>query len=46
MNVHRDDWRYKRFERSLLSHASVCCLDRNPEWTDNARINRESYWII
>ena len=49
MNGHRDDWRHKRFERSLvgehfcssghdfLSHASVCCLESNPEWTDNAR---------
>ena len=57
MNGHRDDWRHKRFERSpvgehfcssghdLISHASVCCLDSNPEWTDNARKSRESYWI-
>ena len=48
---HRDDWRHKRFERSpvgehfCISHASVCCLDSNPEWTDNARKSRESYWI-
>ena len=57
MNGHRDDWRHKRFERSpvgehfcssghdFISHASVCCLDSNPEWTDNARKSRESYWI-
>ena len=57
MNGQRDDWRHKRFERSLvgehfcssghdfLSHASVCCLESNPEWTDNARKSRESYWI-
>ena len=57
MNSHRVDWRHKRFERSpvgehfcssghgFISHASVCCLDSNPEWTDNARKSRESYWI-
>ena len=48
MNGHRDDWRHKKFERSpvgehfcssghdFLSHASVCCLESNPEETDNA----------
>ena len=57
MNDHRDDLRHKRFERSpvgehfcssghdFISHASVCCLDSKPEWTDNARKSRESYWI-
>ena len=55
MNGHRDDWRHKRFERSPVgehfcssghgSHASVCCMDSNPEWTDNARKSHESYWI-
>ena len=57
MNGHRDDWRHKRFERSptaehfclqghdFLSHASVCCLESNSEWKDNARKSRESYWI-
>ena len=56
MNGHRDDWRHKRFERSptaehfclqghdFLSHASVCCLESNSEWKDNARKSRESYW--
>ena len=54
MNGHRDDWRHKRFERSLtaeqfclqqhdfLRHAPVCC---NSEWKDNARKSHESYWI-
>ena len=27
------------------SHASVCCLESNSEWEDNARKCRESYWI-
>ena len=57
MDGHRDDWRHKRFERSstaehfclqghdFLSHASVCCLESNSEWIDNARKSRESYWI-
>ena len=57
MNGHRDDWRHKRFERSpvgehfcssghdFISHASVCCLESNPGWTDNARKSHESYWI-
>ena len=57
MNGHRDDWRHKRFERSpvgahfcssghdFLSYASVCCLESNPGWIDNARKSRESYWI-
>ena len=57
MNGYRDDWRHKRFERSptaehfclqghdFLSHASVCCLESNSEWKDNARKSRESYWI-
>lgn len=57
MNGHRDDWRHRRFERSpvaehfcssehdFLSHASVCCIDHNSEWTDKARKTRESYWI-
>ena len=29
----------------FLSHASVCCLESNSEWEDNARKSRESYWI-
>ena len=57
MNVYRDDWRHKRFEISpvaehfclpvhdFLSHASVCCLESNPEWKNIARKSRESYWI-
>ena len=57
MNGHRDDWRHKRFDRSptaehfclqghdFLSHTSVCCLESNSEWEDNARKSRESYWI-
>ena len=57
MNGHRNDWRHKGFERSpvgehfcssghdFFSHASVCCSESNPEWTDNARKSRESYWI-
>ena len=57
MNGHRDDWKHKRFERSpvaehfcssehdFLSHATHCCLDHNPEWTDRTRKARESYWI-
>ena len=46
---HRDDWRHSRFERSptaehfhfadhgFLSHASVCCLKHNHEWSDSTR---------
>ena len=57
MNGHRDDWRHHRFERSptavhfhsadhdFLSHASVCCLEHNKEWSDSTRTLRESYWI-
>ena len=57
MNGHRDDWRHRRFERSptaehfhsadhdFLSHASVCCLEHNKEWSDSTRKHRESYWI-
>ena len=57
MNGHRDDWRHRRFERSptaehfhsadhdFLSHASVCCLEHNKEWSDSTRKLRESYWI-
>ena len=26
-------------------HASVCCIDHSPEWTDSTRKSRESYWI-
>ena len=49
MNGHRDDWKHKRFERSpvaehfcspehdFLNHATLCCLDHNPEWTDRTR---------
>ena len=29
----------------IISHASVCCLDSNQEWTDNARKSRKSYLI-
>ena len=51
------DWKHKRFERSpvaehfcspehdFLDHATLCCLDHNPEWTDRTRKARESYWI-
>ena len=57
MSGHRDDWKHKRFERSpvaeqfcstehdFLNHASLCCLDHNPEWTDQAWKTRNSYWI-
>ena len=57
MNGHRDDWKHKRFERSpvaehfcspehdFLNHATLCCLDYNPEWTNRTRKARESYWI-
>ena len=57
MNGHRDDWRHRRFERSptaeqfhsadrdFLSHASVCYLEHNKEWSDSTRKLRESYWI-
>ena len=57
MNGHREDRRHKRFERSpigkhffssggdFISRASVCCLDSNPEWTDNASKSQKSYWI-
>ena len=57
MNGHRDDWKHSRFERSpvaehlrstehdFLKHASVCCIDHSPEWTDSTRKSRESYWI-
>ena len=53
-NGHMDDWKLKRFERSpgaehfcspehdFLNHASLCCLDHNPEWTDRTRKARES----
>ena len=46
-----------RFERSptvehfhfadhgFLSHASICCLKHNHEWSDSTRKLRESYWI-
>ena len=55
MNGHRDDWRHRRFEISptaehfysadhdFLSHASVCCLEHNKEWSDSTRKLRESY---
>ena len=55
MNGHRDDWRHRRFERSpkaehfhsadydFLSHASVCCLEHNKEWSDSTKKLRESY---
>ena len=54
MNGHRDDWRHRRFERSptaekfhsadhdFLSHASVCCLEHNKEWSDSIRKLRQS----
>ena len=29
----------------FISHASVCCLNINPKWTDNDRKRCESYWI-
>ena len=57
MNDYRDDWRHHRFERSptaehfhstdhdFLSHASVCCLEHNKEWSDSTKKLRESYWI-
>ena len=57
MNGHREDWRHRRFERSptaehfhsadhdFFSHASVCCLEHNKEWSDSTRKLRESYWI-
>ena len=57
MNGHRDDWKHSRFERSpvaehfrstehdFLKHASVCCIDHSPEWTDSTRKSRESYLI-
>ena len=57
MNGHCDDWRHRRFERSptaehfhsadhdFLSHASVCCLEHNKEWSDSTRKLGESYWI-
>ena len=53
MNGHRDDWRHKRFERSpvaehfclpehdFISHASVCCLDHNSEWTEEIKKTRQ-----
>ena len=52
-----DDWRHRRFKRSptaehfhsadhdFLSHASVCCLEHNKEWSDSTRKLRESYRI-
>ena len=54
VTIHSD---IQRFDRSptaehfclqghdFLSHASVCCLESNSEWEDNARKSRESYWI-
>ena len=57
MNGHRNDWKHKLFERSLvaenfsslehdiLNHATLCCLHHNSEWTDLTRKARESYWI-
>ena len=57
MDGHRNDWKHCRFERSpvaehfrstehdSLKHASVCCIDHSPEWTDSTRKSRESYWI-
>ena len=57
MNGHRDDWRHRRFERSptaehfhsadndFLSHASVCCLEHNKEWSNSTRKLPESYWM-
>ena len=53
MNHHRYDWKHKRLERFLvaehfcspehdfLNHATLCCLDHNPEWTDRTRKTRE-----
>ena len=32
-------------EHDFLNHATLCCLDHNPEWTDRTRKARESYWI-
>ena len=32
-------------DHDFLSHASVCCLEHNKEWSDSTRKLRESYWI-
>ena len=32
-------------EHDFLNHATLWCLDHNPEWTDRTRKARESYWI-
>ena len=32
-------------DHDFLSHASVCCLEHNKEWSDTTRKLRESYWI-
>ena len=57
MNGHRDEWKHKRVKRSpvaehfcspghdFLNHATLCCLEHNPEWTDRTRKARESYCI-
>jgi hypothetical protein len=56
MNLHRSDWRTKKFNRSpvaehfsleghTFSDIDLCCIEFNNSWTDTQRKDRETYWI-
>ena len=56
MNLHRSDWKLRRFARAPLAehfHAdghsisdmSLCGIETDPNWSDKERKSRETYWI-
>ena len=56
INLHRSDWRTKKFRRSpvaehfcLDQHSfddiKLCIIESNQKWSDKERKGRETYWI-
>ena len=56
MNLHRSDWRTRRFKRSPVAehfsqddhtfdHIELCVIESDQRWSDQTRKNRETYWI-
>jgi hypothetical protein len=56
MNLHRSDWKTRKFSRSPVAEhfcsdqhsfddISLCVIETNIDWSDKERKDRETYWI-
>jgi len=56
MNLHRSDWKKRRFNRSPVAehfssaqhsfgNMSLCVIESDQRWSDKKRKRRETYWI-